>query len=240
MSDTKPTNAGGRPSTIASDDIVRVGREIGMRNLSLKAVAAKLGVSAAALYRHVDGRWGLERVVGESVLSDLVLVDEHTDDLEQHLVRFADQLRRHVLAHPGLGAYMQALFPRGAGGSALLRQAQNALVRRGYEPSAAVVLSSAVASVTINIAAGEEHAASATSEAGYSEELDSAWLIVTDDPILGPSHAPLPTMSTQQYFPLLTTAAIGGLIAVAPPGRPVTEIVNELASRTDLPSAKEM
>ncbi|WP_229568323.1 MULTISPECIES: TetR family transcriptional regulator [Rhodococcus] len=34
-----------------------------MQQLSLNAVASRLGVSAAALYRHVDGRWGLERLV---------------------------------------------------------------------------------------------------------------------------------------------------------------------------------
>ncbi len=210
-----------------------------MRDLSLKAVAAKLGVSAAALYRHVDGRWGLERVVGESLLADLELVDDTGHDLEQHLVGFASQLRHHVLAHPGLGAYMQVLFPRGSGGSALLRQAQAALARRGYESSAAIVLASAVASIAINIAAGEEHATSAAAQSGYAEEFDSSWLLVNDDPTLGPSHAQLPKMTPGQYFALLTTAAIGGLIAVAPAGRPVDDIIADLSRRSDLSTKKE-
>lgn len=240
LSNTKPTNTGGRPSTIAPDDIVRAGREIGMRDLSLKAVAANLGVSATALYRHVDGRWGLERAVGESLLADLVLVDEPDDDLEQHLVRFAAQLRHHVLAHPGLGAYLQVLFPRGPGGTALIKRAQASLMERDYTPEAAIVLSSAVASTTINIAAGEERAAYATKETGYDRERDSTWSIVNDDLALGPSHAQLPGISPERYFTLLITAAIAGLIGVAPPKRPVADIVADLSRRSDVPPRKDM
>ncbi|GAA1138275.1 TetR family transcriptional regulator [Ornithinicoccus hortensis] len=69
---TSGTRVGGRPPRIDRADIVRAGRALGMAGLSVKAVAAELGVSATALYRHVDGRWGLERLVGESLLSDLV------------------------------------------------------------------------------------------------------------------------------------------------------------------------
>ncbi|MBU8841770.1 TetR/AcrR family transcriptional regulator, partial [Mycolicibacterium goodii] len=64
---------GGRPPLITVADIVSVGRELGMRRLSINAVAPRLGVSATALYRHIDGRWELERLVGESLLADLEL-----------------------------------------------------------------------------------------------------------------------------------------------------------------------
>lgn len=234
MSRTRQTNVGGRPPTLALADIIRAGREIGMLGLSLNAVAAKLGVSAAALYRHVDGRWGLERLVGESLLEDLVLVHDPGDDLEQHLLRFAAQLRRHVRVHPGLGAYLQVLFPRGRAGAAMLERAQGALVERGYEPEAALVLSSAVASLTISLTAGEERAAAAAGESGYAEELESSWELVNDDPALGPPHARIPAVEPERFFSLLITAAIGGLLAVAPPGRPVAEIVADLSERGDV------
>ena len=48
-----------------------MGRDLGMRRLSINGVAARLGVSATALYRHVEGRWELERLVGESLLAEL-------------------------------------------------------------------------------------------------------------------------------------------------------------------------
>jgi AcrR family transcriptional regulator len=60
---TVAARAGGRPPLIAVDDVVRAGRELGMRRLSINAVAARLGVSATALYRHVESRWALEGLV---------------------------------------------------------------------------------------------------------------------------------------------------------------------------------
>ncbi|WP_443611852.1 hypothetical protein [Acrocarpospora catenulata] len=64
---------GGRPPRIDLDDIVRAGRELGLSGLSVKAVAARLGVTSTALYRYVGGRWDLDRLVGESILAELEL-----------------------------------------------------------------------------------------------------------------------------------------------------------------------
>lgn len=135
---------GGRPRQIVVEDIVRVGRALGMRRLSLHAVAAELGVSTTALYRHVDGRWGLERLVGESLLSDVRLHDDPAHDTVKHLLSFGLQLRDFILDHPGFAGYLQTLFPRGAGGRRLLADEVTALGRRGYAPEAAIVLGSAV------------------------------------------------------------------------------------------------
>jgi hypothetical protein len=70
-----------------------------------------------------------------------------------HLLSFAQQLRAYVLEHPGRAQYLQSLFPRGAAGIRLQRDAIEALGRRGYSPTAAVVLSGAVASLAINFTA---------------------------------------------------------------------------------------
>src|SRR5690606_19511270 len=102
------------------DDIIRVGRSLGMRRLSMNAVASELGVSSTALYRAVDGRWGLERLVGESLLGDLKLHDDPEHDIEAHLLSFGMQMWTFVTRYPGLGVYLQTLFPRGDGGKALM------------------------------------------------------------------------------------------------------------------------
>lgn len=138
-------NIGGRPATITTDDIVRAGRRLGMRDLSVSAVAAELGVSGAALYRHVDGRWGLERLVGEDMLADLVLTDDPGRDLQAQSVGFGMQLYDFVIAHPGIGSYLQQLFPRGAAGRALLVAEVEALARRGYDTAAALAVTNVVA-----------------------------------------------------------------------------------------------
>ncbi|MFC9255689.1 TetR/AcrR family transcriptional regulator [Amycolatopsis thailandensis] len=225
-------NIGGRPAMITRDDILRAGRELGMRRLSVKAVAARLGVTATALYRHVESRWGLERLVGESILAELRLRDDPGHDLEQHLLSFALQMRAFVLEHPGLVTYLQLLFPRGDGGQRLLTTEVDALVRRGYEPGAAIVLSGAVASLTIAMTASEENSVAA-------EEADGAGLdrerqavrdrLAGDDRLAGPSAA-LPQVPRPEYVRLLLTASIRGLIESCPPGRPVAEMVADLAA----------
>lgn len=213
---------GGRPRRIETDDIVRVGRELGLRQLSLNAVADRLGVSSAALYRHVDGRWGLERLVGESILADVQLVDDPADDAAAHLVSFGLQLRAALLGSPGLSAYVQTLFPRGGSGRRLLLTEVAALGRRGYSPDAAIVLSSAVASMAIGYAAAEDlqrqHA-----EDWSAQERRAADELRTD-PLLGEAHRLLPAFDADEYVRRWLGAAVRGFVEAAPPGRSAQEI----------------
>ncbi|MFT4296048.1 MAG: hypothetical protein QM582_11620 [Micropruina sp.] len=220
------TRVGGRPRQVDVADIVRAGRELGLRDLSLNAVAARLGVTATALYRHVDGRWGLERLVGESLLDDLVLVDDPAHDTLRHLLSFGLQLRTFIVHRPGLAGYLQTLFPRGASGRRLMADELAALVRRGYAEDAAIVLSSAVASLAIGYAAAEE--AQRDRADGLDGQRDDALAGLRVDERLAPGHADLPVVESEEYVRLMLTAAIGGLLAAAPPGRPVRQIVAEL------------
>ncbi|KFZ82265.1 TetR family transcriptional regulator [Amycolatopsis sp. MJM2582] len=225
-------NIGGRPAMVAVDDIVRAGRELGMRGLSVKAVAVRLGVTATALYRHVESRWGLERLVGESILAELQLRDEPRHDLERHLLSFALQMRAFMLEHPGLAGYLQLLFPRGDGGQRLLNIEVEALVRRGYEPGAAIVLSGAVASMTIAMTASEENSAAAEEADGDGLDREREAVrdrLSRDDRLAAPSAA-LPQVPRPEYVRLLLTASIRGLIGSCPPGRPVAEMVADLAA----------
>ncbi|GAA2464131.1 TetR family transcriptional regulator [Actinocorallia cavernae] len=213
---------GGRPRQIEPADIVRVGRELGLRNLSLNAVAARLGVSSAALYRHVDGRWGLERLVGESLLAELDLRDDPSDGPVPHLLSIALQLRAFMLRHPGLTGYVQTLFPRGEGGRRLLATAAESLTLRGYSTEAGIVLSAAVASVVIGYTATEE------TQRERAEELDAQRRGVEQallaDARLGAAHRALPTITPDEYVRMWLGAAIRGFVKAAPPGRPLHEI----------------
>ncbi|MEU1811537.1 hypothetical protein O7622_10395 [Micromonospora sp. WMMD1076] len=221
----------GRTPRISTDDVVRVGRGLGLNAVSVKAVAAGLGVTPAALYRHVKGRWDLERLVGESILAELRLRDDPRHGLEPHLLSFALQLRAFALAHPGLARYMQLLFPRGAAGRRVLTDEVEALVRRGYTPDAAIVVSGAVASLTIAMAASEEQSALAEREDGdgFDRERRAATLGVEIDDGLAPAHAVLPQVERAEYVRLVLTGAIRGLLGAAPPGRPVADIRADLA-----------
>ncbi|NLU64203.1 TetR/AcrR family transcriptional regulator [Rhodococcus sp. HNM0563] len=219
---------GRRVRKIDIDDIVRVGRELGMRHLSLSAVAAELDVSTTALYRHVDGRWGLELAVGESLLDDLVLHDDPAHDATQHLLSFGLQLRAFVLANPGLGTYIQTLFPRGEAGRRLMVHEVAALARRGYTPDLAIILSSAVAGNTINYAVADENQQERAE--GLEDQRRNVTNQLATDAELGTTHRELPTFTHDEYVKLVLTAIIRGLVAVAPPGRPLEQVVADLAA----------
>lgn len=224
------TSAGARrPVTV--DEILRVGRDLGLDRLSLNAVATELGVTTTALYRHVDGRWGLERLVGESLLAELVLQHDPSHDLQRHLVSFGLQLREFTLAHPGLASYLQLLFPRGESGARLLAHEVDALTRRGYGLDAAMVLSGAVASVSIALSAAEERRAESTSgslDDGFAIEEQAGVARLGTDPRFAAAAPTLPVVSTPEYVGLLLAASVRGMVDVAPPGRPTHEVVAAL------------
>ncbi|OMB98687.1 TetR family transcriptional regulator [Mycobacterium sp. NS-7484] len=222
---------GGRPPLIALSDIVTAGRDLGMRNLSINGVAAKLGVSATALYRHISGRWELERLVGESLLAELELVDDPARSVEEHLLAFGVSLHGYALGHPGLATYMQVLFPRGEAGARLLADQIAALGRRGYTAEAAALLSSSVAVLAIGLAAQHELKAEASGgDDGFVTERDAAAERLADDAALGPVHAAGTQLRSPQYLEFLMNALIRGLLTSVAPGRPITDIVAELTA----------
>lgn len=221
---------GGRPRQIEEDAIVRAGRAIGMADLSLNAVAGRLDVSAAALYRHVDGRWGLERLVGEDLLGELELVDDPDQGTVEHLLSFGRQLYDFAVRHPGLPAYLQTLSPRGESGERLLSHEVAALGRRGYAPDAALVLCSAVASLTIGLAAADAQRAHGD---GLREQQEQVLTRLLGHGELGESHRALPAVGHTDYVHLVLTAAIRGLVDAAPPHRTVPQIVEALRSHEE-------
>ncbi|GAA0917659.1 TetR/AcrR family transcriptional regulator [Nonomuraea longicatena] len=223
---------GGRPPRIDLDDIVRAGRELGLSRLSVKAVAARLGVTSTAIYRYVEGRWDLDRLVGESILAELELRDTPDHDVERHLLSFALQLREFALAHPGLAQYMQLLFPRGESGRRLLAAEVEALGRRGYAPDAAIILGSGAATVAIALAVSEENSLRAEREdtPGLERARHTAIEGLAGHSLLGAPHSTLPQMERSRYVRLLLTAVVRGLVEAAPPGRPADKVIAGLAA----------
>ncbi|OLP03368.1 TetR family transcriptional regulator [Mycolicibacterium porcinum] len=223
---------GGRPPLIAVSDIVAAGRELGMRNLSVNAVATRLGVSATALYRHITGRWELERLVGESLLAELEFADDPAWSVEDHLLAFGVTVHRYALANPGLATYMQVLFPRGEAGARLLADEIAALGRRGYAAEAAALLSSSVAVLAIGLAAQHELKAEASGgDDGFVTERDAAAERLAGDAALGPVHTAGTQLRSPQYLELLMNALIRGLLTSVVPGRAITDIVADLTAR---------
>ncbi|MEV0589522.1 TetR family transcriptional regulator [Nonomuraea sp. NPDC050310] len=214
----------GRMATFTTDDVIAAGVRIGLADLTMQAVAEALGVTTAAVYRHVRSRAALDSLIGEAVLDGLVLTDDPALPTAGHLVRFAGQLRDFTRAHPGSAEYLQRLFPRGRSGIRLLEQQIGFLAGRGYDPAAATVLSSAIATITLGLAVADEARAARArlDPLGDEEATRAARDAMAASPLIQAALAGIPPHTGDDYFALLLTSAAEGLVAHLPPGHPVT------------------
>jgi len=217
---------GGRRPQFDLDDIVHAGRTVGLDRLSVQAVADELGVSAAAVYRLVPGRVALERLIGEAVLADCELPDDPADSVREHLLAFALRLRAFLLAHPGSARYLQLSFPRGPSGAKLQAAEVVALVSRGYAPSAAAGLCGSVASVAIGLLVGEEGILARIEDTDAAAELaaDTTETVMAD-PLLKEAHIGVPVVEPGEFFAIVMTAAVDGLVAMLPPERGLDDLI---------------
>ncbi|MFD0559912.1 hypothetical protein FB566_0565 [Stackebrandtia endophytica] len=236
-SGTPPPSAG-RPARFDLADVIRVGRAIGLRDLTVQAVASALDVTPTAVYRLVPGRVGLERLIGEAILADLDLPDDPSMSAAEHLTDFATRLRRFTLARPGSAAYFQHSFPRGASGARLMAVEVAALTARGYAPGAAAGLCGSVASLALGLLSAEDtRLGRAADHDAAQQEAANAFTTIMDDPLLRDAHLTIPTVSADEYFHLVMSSAIAGLVDRLPPQRPLDDLLAE--NRADL-AAREM
>jgi AcrR family transcriptional regulator len=70
--------------------------------LSMRAVAAELGMSTMALYRYVEDREELERLVVDLVLEDLDLDMPRDLPWEARVAQLASRVREAVVRHPAV------------------------------------------------------------------------------------------------------------------------------------------
>lgn len=223
----------GRPSLITREDIVRVGCELGMKQLRISAVAGALGVSTAALYRHIEGRWELERLVGEQLLGGLRVVDDPQHDGAAFLVSFAVQLRRFVADHPGLASYMLVLFPRGDSSARLISDQVIALARRDYSTEDAVTVLGAIARLTLSLVAADEQRHTANDDAGFLSEHQAAHEVLAGMGELGSAYERRWVLTDDEYFRMLITTVVRGVVSAALPGKPLNEAVADVHIRRD-------
>ena len=117
-SPTTPRRAG-RPARIAEPDVVRVALAIadeeGIENLSLRAVADRLAVTPASLYRLIEGPQDLHRIVVEAVLEEAVAALVLPRDWRAATEAIAHVIRAALLRHPLLVQAYQRNLVRSPG-----------------------------------------------------------------------------------------------------------------------------
>lgn len=87
------------PEKTSFSRIVAAGRELletgGQRGLTMQSVAARVGVRAPSLYKHVDNRATLLAAVAQATIDDLVTKLDSTDGSLDALVRCYRDFARH-------------------------------------------------------------------------------------------------------------------------------------------------
>jgi AcrR family transcriptional regulator len=85
-------------ASVAADLI----RAEGLEALTMRSVAAKLGVSAMALYHHVDDKDEIIRLVGDDMLGGIDLPDPESGDWRELLTTTALAAHEALLSVPGM------------------------------------------------------------------------------------------------------------------------------------------
>lgn len=96
----------GRPPSITRERIADAGIAMGLPAMTFTGVAALLGVSHVALYKHVAHLAALKLLVAEEIFVRWELPDSGNEDLQNYLLRFSASLRQLVKLHPGLAPYL--------------------------------------------------------------------------------------------------------------------------------------
>lgn len=100
-----PRSARGNPPRLSRDLVVETAvvlvREQGLRQLSMRTLAERLGVTPMAVYKHVANRDALALLCVESILGSVVLPEERLEPVAW-LRKLAGRLRAVGLEHRGL------------------------------------------------------------------------------------------------------------------------------------------
>lgn len=99
----------GRPRTITRERISEAGIKLGLPNITFVGVAAALGVSHMALYKHVASLEALKHLVAEEMFHRWEIpqaTGDASEPLKDYLLRFAAAVQVFVKAHPGVTPYV--------------------------------------------------------------------------------------------------------------------------------------
>ncbi|HIE5096146.1 TetR/AcrR family transcriptional regulator [Stenotrophomonas maltophilia] len=109
MAVPKKTSARGRPPSITRERIADAGIAMTLPGLSFVGVAAALGVSHIALYKHVANLAALRELVAEAIFDRWqapALDADGRNSIEDDLRAFQRSLRTLVDANPGLAPFL--------------------------------------------------------------------------------------------------------------------------------------
>lgn len=111
MHDASARRAIGRPRSIDRDKIVAAANEIGIDNLTMRAVAEHLGVTTQALYNHIGGRRELVALMANDYGESFEMPPDSIEDWREWLSLFARSMRDLLVERPGTAASLATRGP---------------------------------------------------------------------------------------------------------------------------------
>lgn len=123
-------NMGGRPAQIDREQILEAALSIGVDNLSMHAVARKLGVSTTALYRYVDSKDALINCCMD-LFCERVLLPSKDLPWHEFLEGVGHAFRRALAQTPGAYAYGFKVGPTTPAAYRIIEDSLTALVDAG-------------------------------------------------------------------------------------------------------------
>ena len=85
----------------------------GVHALTMRSLAARLGVVPGAVYHHIRNKQQLQDLVLDNVLAEVNLHHDPSLDWTSHLKQLAHRLRQVLEAHPGVAAILKTRDPLG-------------------------------------------------------------------------------------------------------------------------------
>jgi AcrR family transcriptional regulator len=154
----------GRPAALDRERIVHAARDLGVRSLTMQAVADRLGVSDAALYHHFRNREALVSAVVDATVRSASFPEDRGQDWRAWLVEFAEALRSLLLEHPGSAGFAALSGPTSPEQVRLVARAIGLLTRSGFEETEAAMIYSLVTTYVVSSVQSEERRALARQE----------------------------------------------------------------------------
>lgn len=105
----KATTGPGRPRTITRERLADAGIAMGLPQATLVGIAAHIGVSPKALYKHFSGFEELKQLIAEEIFlrwSLPALPKSDGEGLESYMTKFSDSMWELVKNHTGIAPYM--------------------------------------------------------------------------------------------------------------------------------------
>ena len=171
----------GRPPLISRDRIADAAFEVGLSDLTMRAVADRLGVTTTALYHHISGRDELVQLVAERSARRLVApVDE-----DQHWARWLLQWAVHTrTAFVGDPALLDQFLDGVISPESVLHNVEailDLLVRQGFSPVDALRAFELVSTCALGSALGDVRDRRSV-ESGRGSRSDTLRALTADDP----------------------------------------------------------